>query len=105
MRDAAWRCQRLDANIYAATRSTPTNWRPGGRVARRHLRECRLMTNGYPRTSGHSILGLAVFDRSALHAEATSSRRRLAPTRVMAKLPVVHGPEHGHAQRPPGSGE
>src|SRR4051794_36471650 len=30
------------------------------------------MPNGYTRTSGHSILGLAVFDRSVLHAEATS---------------------------------
>src|SRR3954465_11531765 len=105
MRDAAERCQRLEANIYAATRSTPTNWRPGGRVACGHPRECRRMTNGYPRTSGHSMLGLAVFDRSALHAEATSSRRRLAPTRGMAKLPVVHGPEHRHEQWPPGSAE
>ena len=27
------------------------------------------MTNEYARASGHSIIGLAVFDRSALHAE------------------------------------
>ena len=28
------------------------------------------MTNEYARASGHSIVGLAVFGRSALHAEA-----------------------------------
>jgi hypothetical protein len=28
------------------------------------------MTNEHARTFGHSILGLTVFDRSALHAEA-----------------------------------
>jgi hypothetical protein len=28
------------------------------------------MANEYARPSGHSILGLAVFDRSALHSEA-----------------------------------
>ena len=28
------------------------------------------MTDEYARTSGHSIIGLAVSDRSALHAEA-----------------------------------
>jgi hypothetical protein len=28
------------------------------------------MTNEYARTSGHSILSLAVFNRSAVHAEA-----------------------------------
>jgi hypothetical protein len=30
------------------------------------------MTDEYARVSGHSILGLAVFDRSALLAEAIS---------------------------------
>ena len=29
------------------------------------------MTNEYARACGHSIIGLAVFDRSALRAEAT----------------------------------
>ncbi len=64
------RCQRLDANIPATTSSTPTSWRPGGRVGSRHPREGRRMNNEYARGSGHSIIGLAVFGRSALHAEA-----------------------------------
>jgi hypothetical protein len=31
------------------------------------------MTNEYARASGHSIIGLAVFDRSAPHAEPIGS--------------------------------
>jgi hypothetical protein len=38
--------------------------------AARHPREYRRMTNEYARASGHSLLGLAVFDRSALSAKA-----------------------------------
>ncbi len=37
-------------------------------------RECWRIANEYARASGHSVIGLAVFDRSALHAEAIGRR-------------------------------
>ena len=37
------------------------------------------MTNEYARASGHSIIGLAVVNRSALHAEAIGHCRSPGP--------------------------
>jgi hypothetical protein len=68
-----WRCRSSRSSAACASCTASTKRRPAGRwrgVSRGGRVAPTIPTLGDRRASGHSIIGLAVFDPSALRAEA-----------------------------------